>query len=133
MKQLFTGLAIGIFISGNAAVAQMVTTEGATEVCPERPGDPAIIENMDFREAHRTVLLQRMYTAVSYQNIAETGDCSCDNRFPSWEPVVTYYLENYAMIEDRHEVYAAQDPYDEVVNTTRRQVREICVAAGNWN
>lgn len=133
MKQLFRGLAFGISISGNAAVAQMVTTGEATEVCPDRPGDPAIIENMDFREAHRTVLLQRMYTAVSYQNITETGDCSCDNRFPSWEPVVTYYLENYAMIEDRHEIYAAQDPYDEVVNTTRRQVREICVAAGNWN
>lgn len=133
MKNLVKSIAILVCASGGPAIAQMVTTEEATEICPERPGEPAIIENMDFREAHRTLLLQRMYTAVSFQEIVETGDCSCDKRFPPWEPVVTYYLENYAMIEDRHEIYAAQDPYDDAVNATRRQVREICVAAGNWN
>jgi hypothetical protein len=114
-------------------LAQMVSTPEQPEICPERPGEPEIIANMDFRDSHKTRLLQRMYVARSFELIVDQQNCTCDNRFPSWEPVVNYYLEHYAGIEDRHEIYAAQDPYDDAVNARRSEARELCVAAGNWN
>lgn len=132
---LFTLFAAIVGFTPASAIAQLVPKPETEEFsfCPSRPGEPLVISNMDVKEAHKSILLQRMYLALSFHTIVSTGVCSCENRFPSWEPIVEYYLENYAHLEDRHEVYAATDTYDESIRTNRIRAREICVARGHWN
>lgn len=116
------------------AVAQLVAPAGkqAETVCPVRPDDPAIIENMSIREGHLTLLLKEMYKAMAYQDIATSGTCRCDQRFPSWEPVVTYYLKHYAGDNDHNSVRERRTYYRDAAQSNRPAVREICIADGNW-
>lgn len=132
MRQVAMLMIAGVLFPG-AAMAQLVTPSEGGQVCANKPDEPVIIQNMDTRESHRVRLLQRMYTATAFADIVEAGECTCERRFPSWEPVVDYYLQNYAKLEDRHDIYAAREPYDDVVNQTRTDARTICVEAGNWN
>lgn len=87
---------------------------------------------MDFREAHRAILLKDMYKAAAYDDIARSGTCSCEQRFPSWGPVVQYYLEYYAGEEDQNVLRERQSYYLQSSNANRSLVRDICIAAGNW-
>lgn len=114
------------------SAAQMVSSGQTSEICPGRPNEPPIIQNMPVQEAYRTLLLQAMYSAYRYELVVQTGTCSCENRFPSWEPVVEYYLENYARLEDEWDVMDAQRPYDAAKRLHREPHRTICVQQGNW-
>ena len=125
---------MAVMLAPAIASAQMVAPapEAVPDVCPNRPSNPAIIENMGVKDAHLTLLLQGMYKAVAYQNIVETGSCRCDQRFPSWEPVVQYYLEHYAGQDDHNTVRERRSYYRQSSSANRPQVRDLCIAAGNW-
>jgi len=126
--------ALAATLAATPVTAQFVSSSESTEtgVCPNRPPSPLIVENMDVRDAHRATLIQRMYSAGSLSSIVETGNCDCETRFPSWEPAVEYYLENYAMLENRHEIQSRTSHYRRVINDSRDQAREVCRGQGNW-
>lgn len=115
--------------------AQLVATPSPrpTSACADRPSEPLIIQNMDAREANRVLFLRDMYRAYTFNGIVESGTCSCEQRYPSWEPVVEYYLEHYAIIEDRHELREYGKPYQNTINEHRTIARDICLASGTWN
>lgn len=129
LATLTTSICLGV---SSGAVAQMVTAPETEQICPDRPPEPELLENMTVREVHRKLLVQNMYYAYRSQLVVESGECTCENRFPSWEPVVKYYLENYARLEDRWDIDAAQEPYEDAKEAYREQLREICVAQNNW-
>ncbi len=121
-----------LIISPIQAVAQFVPTlDSAPRVCPDQPPQPDWMENADIRDAHKVILVQVMYRAQSMQAIVETGDCSCETRFPSWEDASEYYLENYADL-DRHEILARTSDYLRTASELRRIAMPICKAVGNW-
>ena len=124
-----------IFVASLAPAAAQLVPEPADQApasCPNRPADPVIIENMDFRDAHRVIFIRDMYRAYTFNNVVESGACGCEQRYPSWEPVVQYYLEHYAGIEDRHELREHGRAYDNTIQAYRGTAREICLAAGTW-
>lgn len=123
-----------LLITPTTAAAQLVQSapEQAKAVCPLRPADPKIIQNMDVREGHLTLLLRGMYKAVAYQDIVASGTCECDQRYPPWEPVVAYYLEHYAGNDDHGSIREFRTHYRDSAQSNRAAVREICIADGNW-
>jgi hypothetical protein len=114
--------------------AQLVPAPSAPAppVCPDRATEPDLVTDMDVREAHRAILLRNMYKAAAYETIATTGACTCDQRFPDWEPIVAHYLETYAGEVDRNVLRERQSFYLRSSNLNRPAVRRICMAAGNW-
>lgn len=116
------------------AVAQLVPApvERQPSVCPDRPADPPLIQNMDFREAYLSLFIKDIYKAYAYNEIVETRTCDCDQRFPPWDTVVGYYLENYAGIDDRNEVRERNRIYEDSYRQNRSAVRDICMTVGNW-
>ena len=66
------------------ATAQFIPTLGSDtpRICPEQPPRPDWIENINFRDADKAILVQEMYRAQSMQAVADTGDCSCETRYP---------------------------------------------------
>ena len=66
------------------ATAQFIPTLGSDtpRICPEQPPRPDWIENINFRDADKAILVQEMYRAQSMQAVADTGDCSCETRHP---------------------------------------------------
>ena len=131
-KLFYAVLAISLFPV--SAVAQLVPTptEQVSSTCPSRPAEPVIIQNMGFRDAHRILFIRDMYRAYTFNTVVETGSCSCDQRYPAWEPVVQYYLEHYAGIEDRHELAEHAQSYTATIEAYRSSARDICLAAGTW-
>ena len=121
-------------ILAGTAFAQLVPEAVETsEVCPNRPSEPEIIADLDVRESHKRILVQRMYRAAAFQDIVDTGRCTCEVRFPSWDVAVDYYLENYSRIDDQYEVQQATKTYRSSIAANRAKVRELCEAQGNWD
>lgn len=115
------------------AAAQFVApVVSQSESCPERRVEPSFLDSIDFREAHRKTLIQRMYTAQAFTTVSQTGDCSCSNRFPDWDATLEYYQNNYAGIGDRFEIDRQTSYYEGITNNLRTNVRAICVKQGNW-
>lgn len=117
------------------APAQLVPAPVAQEsgACPNRPADPEALTSMDFRErGDFGILLKNMYKATAYNDIAQSGTCACEQRFPEWQPVVDYFLENYASETDRNRIRERESFYLRSSNANRLTVKEICTAAGNW-
>jgi len=125
---------IAALLAASPAVSQFVEpSETDVPACNERRNlsDP-FFDTLDFREAHRSTLIQRMRTAQAFTKIVEDGDCSCETRFPDWQASIQYYLDQYALIEDRHEIYARTRYYESITNERRQEARAICVEQDNW-
>lgn len=120
----------------NVALAQFVPTLGGNtlRICPDRPSEPGWVENIGVRESYKVLLLRVMYRAQSMQQIADTGDCSCETRFPSWDTVNVYYLEHYADIpfEERWKFTELRAEYNQTANEYRRISMPICQEQGKW-
>ena len=115
------------------AAAQFVApTANQLKPCSEHRIEPPFLDAIDFREAYKKTLIQRMYTAQSFTKVAETNDCSCSNRFPDWDATIEYYQDHYAGIDDRFEIDRQTSYYEGVTNELRTDVRSICVSQGNW-
>ena len=124
-----------LITSLSPATAELVPAPVAEErdACPDRPTDPIALASMDFRErGDFGILLKNMYKATAYNDIAQTETCTCEQRFPEWQPVVDYFLENYAGETDRNRIRERESFYLRSSNSNRPTVREICTAEGNW-
>lgn len=132
-NEITFAVAFAITLMPAIGSAQLVpdTTENSA-VCPNRPAEPQIIANMDFRDADRVILIKRMYGAASLQSVVDTADCSCATRFPEWDQVIEYYLNHYSGIENRWEIAEATKPYGRAISQNRPAAREICIEQGNW-
>ena len=115
------------------AEAQMVPTLGSDtpRACPEQPPQPEWVDNIPLRESHNKLLIQQMYRAQSMQAVADSGDCSCETRFPSWEQTETQFLETHAGL-DRWEASERTEEYRATANEYRRIAMPICKKQGNW-
>lgn len=116
------------------ATAQFVPTLGSDtpRICPEQPPRPDWIENINFRDADKAILVQEMYRAQSMQAVADTGDCSCETRYPRWDAAEAYYFENYALLKERWPLMERTSEYRRTANEYRRIAIPICREQGNW-
>jgi len=131
MFRVFTFMVLVVASPVTAQFASPV--DDAAEPCSERRHlEPEYFDTFDVRDAHKVELIQRMRTAQAFNTIVETGECSCEDRFPNWAAAIKYFQENYAGIEDRHEIYAQTAIYREIINSRRLDARAICVTDGNW-
>ena len=99
--------------------------------CADRPDEPEYLLNMDMRDSHKRILVQRMYTSKALREVVETGDCSCPTRFPAWESTVEDYLESYSGMVERFEYLEVISQYRRSANEYRKLARPICIEAGN--
>ena len=128
MKSLLLALMI---VLPSAAVAQFVPTlDGKPRACPNRPAEPAWF-NGNVRNAHKVILVQQMYRAQSLRAVVESGECSCDTRFPSWDGANAYFQANYSDL-DRHDILDRTSEYRRTADEYRLDARDICRRQGNW-
>ena len=125
---------ISIAAAGFPAAAErdlVPSLDSASDVCINRPAEPEWMQNITVREAYKRVLVQDIYRAQNLERIVETGFCSCDTRFPSWEAAETEFRERFATTE-RWEMLEASDTYNQRANALRPDAMAICEAEGNW-
>ncbi len=115
-----------------AASAQFVAAPSdSSRVCPDRPAPPGWTVNFNVRDADKVILVQQMYRAQSLRAVAESGDCSCSTRFPSWSDANSYYATNYAAL-DRDGIRQRTSHYSRTANEYRRRAMPICQSQKNW-
>ncbi len=131
MKNLTIFIVACVSAVANGAAAQSVSRNDF-DFCADRPNRPEIVEDMPFREAHRGILIQRLYAANALESVVEGDDCSCETRFPEWDGAVEQYLELYAGIEDRHEIRTLTSEFTRAINDYRKLAQPICEEVGNW-
>ncbi len=133
MRNIFVAVLVMAVASPMTGVAQFVPTLGSDvpRVCPQQPGEPNWIEDIDIREAHKGNLVQMMYRAQGMQAVSESGDCSCESRFPSWDAAQKHYYEHYADLE-RWEVLEKIDEYRRIASGHRKVAKPLCEQQGNW-
>jgi len=133
MKALFLMLGLCVAVTDQAK-AQTASTPDRNDYafCSERPAEPEYLENMDMRDAHRRILVQRMYTEAALKAVVETGDCACETRFPPWDAAIERYLNIHAGTSERWEILELTSSYRKTANDYRKIARPICVEEGNW-
>ena len=127
-------LFISIAVAGFPAAAErdlVPSLDSASDVCIDRPAEPEWMQSITVREAYRRVLVQDIYRAQNLERIVETGSCTCDTRFPSWEAAETEFRERFNTAE-RWEMLEASDTYNRRANALRPDAMAICEAEGNW-
>jgi len=125
-------LALGLAASPSSAERNLIPNlERAFDVCPDRPSEPEWMQNIPLRQAYQRVLVQDIYLAQNLERIVETGDCSCETRFPSWDAAEAVFRERHAS-DERWEMLQASDGYNHRANDVRLEAKAICEAAGNW-
>ena len=127
-------LVFSIAVAGFPAAAErdlVPSLDSASDVCINRPAEPEWMQNITVREAYKRVLVQDIYRAQNLEHIVETGSCTCDTRFPTWEAAETEFRERFATAE-RWEMLEASDAYNRRANALRPEAMAICKAAGNW-
>lgn len=134
MKKYLLTIAL-VVANPMVAIAQSVLTTDtapAFKFCSDRPAEPQMVQNMPMRDAHKRILVQRMYTSNALQSVVETNDCSCANRFPAWDFTLEQYLETYGGLTERFEVLEVTSQVRRNANEYRKLARPICVEEGNW-
>lgn len=127
-------LVISIAVAGFPAAAErelVPSLDSASDVCSNRPAEPEWMQNISMREAYKRVLVQDIYRAQNLERIVETGSCTCDTRFATWEAAETEFQERFATTE-RWEMLEASDTYNRRANALRPDAMAICEADGNW-
>ena len=127
-------LCISITVVGFPAAAErdlVPSLDSASDVCIDRPAEHEWMQNITVQDAYKRVLVQDIYRAQSLEGIVETGSCTCDTRFPTWEAAETEFRERFATAE-RWEMLEASDAYNRRANALRPEAMAICKAAGNW-
>lgn len=100
-------------------------------ICNDRPARPTWMDEVHPREAYTVLTLMRLYELRSWEAIKETGDCSCDVRFPSWDAASAEYEERFATSTQAEHTQAQLTLRNEQ-NQIARDVQDICEAQGNW-
>ena len=100
-------------------------------VCAERPVEPEWMGELPVRDNYKRLVIQSIYELQSHQAVAESGECTCATRFPSWDAAVERFNDNY-LGQDRSSLREVRDEYRAEANELRQSVRPICEAAGNW-
>jgi len=123
---------MGLVAPPSTAERNLVPTlERSFDVCPLRPTEPDWLQNVPLREAYQRVLVQDIYRAQNLERIVETGNCSCEIRFPAWDTAEGTLREHHTDA-DRSDMLQASDTNNRHANDLRPQARAICESAGNW-
>jgi hypothetical protein len=127
-------LSIGLGLIAPPTIAEsnlIPSLESVPDVCPQRPNEPEWMQNIPLRDAYHRVLVQDIYRAQNMARIIETGSCSCEIRFPTWDAAKSTFRENHANA-GRSEMLQASDVYNCLANELRLEAQAICEAEGNW-
>lgn len=89
------------------------------------------MKDLGPREAHKRLLFQQIYRAISMQRIVAVQECGCTTRFPSWAAAESEFRERFATAEYPEIVEATED-FRRLANDLRMSAMPICEAAGNW-
>jgi len=100
-------------------------------ICNDRPARPTWMDEVHPREAYKALTLMDLYELRAWEQIAETGNCGCDVRFPAWEDASEEFDERY-LLASAAEHTAAQRDIRRQRKDLRHAVQEICEAQGNW-
>lgn len=100
-------------------------------ICNDRPARPIWMDEVHPREAYKALTLMDLYELRAWEQIAETGNCGCDVRFPAWEDASEAFDERYLLASGAEHTVAQRDIRRQR-NDLRHAVQEICEAQGNW-
>lgn len=100
-------------------------------ICNDRPARPTWMDELHPREAYKALTMMDLYELRAWERISDTGDCSCETRFPEWETASEEYDERFAT-RSNGEHTDAQLEIRRARNEIRQVVQDICEAQGNW-
>jgi hypothetical protein len=100
-------------------------------ICNDRPARPTWMDEVHPREAYKALTLMDLYELRAWEQIAETGNCGCEIRFPTWEVASEEFDEGY-VLASAAEHTAVQRDIRRQRNDLRHAVQEVCEAQGNW-
>lgn len=100
-------------------------------ICNDRPARPAWMDEVHPREAYKALTLMDLYELRAWERIVDTGNCSCEIRFPEWEDASEEFNEKY-LLASAAENTATQRVIRQKRNDLRHAVQDICEAQGNW-
>ena len=100
-------------------------------ICNERPARPTWMDEINPREAYKAAALMELYEIRAWEEIAESGDCGCETRFPAWDSSDGEYHERYAGLSQAEHSAFRRD-WISLRKQLEPSVRTICEAQGNW-
>lgn len=100
-------------------------------ICNDRPARPTWMDEIHPREAYKALTLMDLYELRAWEKIVETGNCSCETRFPSWETAEAEFDESHREAPAAEHT-AAQRDIRRKRNDLRFAVQDFCEAQGNW-
>lgn len=130
---MFCALA-GPLVAQDVSVTNDLTVTIAPQryrICNDRPARPMWMDSLNPREAYKALTLMDLYELRAWEEIAATGDCSCETRFPAWDRAEEEYVEQYGDIPASDHT-AAQRDIRQQRNSIRHAVQAICETEGNW-
>ena len=100
-------------------------------ICNDRPARPAWMDELHPREAYKALTMMDLYELRALERIAETGDCSCEVRFPEWDGADKEYQERFdALPQPDHTALRLE--WVDTRKSLEVSVRQICEGQGNW-
>jgi len=100
-------------------------------ICNDRPARPTWMDEIHPRQAYRATSMMELYEIRAWEEIAASGDCSCDTRFPAWDSADNEYQQQYKGLS-QGEHTALRSEWIEKRKQLEPTVRDICETQGNW-
>lgn len=123
--------AIALFPIKMLAQGLVPTMEKQFEFCVDRPLEPEWMGNLPSREKYKRLVIQTIYRAQSVERIVQSGECSCETRFPEWDASVQHFNDSY-LGADRNRLREANNLYLGRFNELRNDAKSICETEGHW-
>ena len=139
MRQTILAAAVTLLAAPLAAQTAPQVTNDLTvtmspqryRICNDRPARPTWMDEVHPRETYKALTLMDLYELRTWEQIAETGNCGCDVRFPAWEEASDEFDEIYLMASAAEHT-ASQRDIRQQRNDLRHAVQDLCEAQGNW-
>jgi hypothetical protein len=93
------------------------------------PGRPDWLSEMNPATTNERMIVHGMQRLRWKQAVAESGECSCELRYPDWAATISDFNENYALL-DRHAMFEIDMAYRAQIRSLHAHATSICREQG---
>ncbi|WP_071796438.1 hypothetical protein [Natronohydrobacter thiooxidans] len=89
------------------------------------PGRPDWLVEMNPATTNERMIVHGMQRLRWKQAVVESGECSCELRYPDWAAIISDFNENYALL-DRQAMFEIDMAYHDKAAALRAEAAAIC-------
>jgi len=90
---------------------------------------PPWTEELPIRQNWKTALLIQIYRETNARAVLESGQCTCDLWFPSWDAADAIYQDRYAALSYEEQLQATREHRRQYMSMAQ-DMRALCRAVG---